>query len=59
VIGLKLKLATRKIQRRFCRVGRIRRVRSRRVGRVIAQSPKADGRLRRYGFRVTLTVGRR
>jgi beta-lactam-binding protein with PASTA domain len=39
-------------------VGRVRRTRSRMVGRVIAQSPQA-GAVRPRGTRVTLVVGRR
>lgn len=61
VVGLKLAAARKKIKRARCAVGKIRRVhvRSRRkVGRVIAQSPRAGTR-RPAGTRVTLAVGRR
>jgi hypothetical protein len=50
--------AKRAIRALDCSVGRIRRVRSKRVGRVLAQSPRA-GVVRRRGFRVRLVVGRR
>ena len=55
---MKLDPAKRKIRRARCGVGRIRRVRSRRAGRVVAQSPK-PGAIRQRGFRVNLVVGRR
>jgi beta-lactam-binding protein with PASTA domain len=58
VIGLKLARAKTKIRQAQCSVGTVRRARSRKVGRVIAQSPK-PGALRRAGFRVKLTIGRR
>jgi beta-lactam-binding protein with PASTA domain len=58
VIGLRLTRARTKIVRARCRVGRIRRARSRMVGRVIGQSPQAGAR-RPRGFRVALVVGRR
>ena len=58
VRGMKLATAKRAIRARDCSVGRIRRVRSRRVGRVLAQSPRA-GSVRRRGLRVNLIVGRR
>jgi subtilisin family serine protease len=58
VIGLKLGRARTRIRRANCSVGRIRRVRSRRVGRVLRQSPRA-GAVKRRGFKVTLVVGRR
>jgi beta-lactam-binding protein with PASTA domain len=58
VIGLRLARAKKKIRRAHCSVGRIRRARSRLVGRVIGQSPQAGARKSR-GFRVTLVVGRR
>jgi beta-lactam-binding protein with PASTA domain len=58
LIGLRLAKAKSKILRAHCRVGRIRRLRSRLVGRVIGQSPHAGARKSR-GFRVTLLVGRR
>jgi beta-lactam-binding protein with PASTA domain len=58
VIGQTLTRARTRIRRAHCTVGRIRRVRSRRVGRVIAQSPRA-GAQRPRGTRVNLVVGRR
>jgi hypothetical protein len=60
VIGLKLATARTRIRRANCRVGRIRRVRvrQRRVGRVLAQSPRPRTRRARY-FKVSLVVGRR
>jgi Tol biopolymer transport system component len=58
VIGLQLVAARPRIRRANCSVGRIRRARSRRVGRVIAQSPRA-GAHRPRGARVRLVVGRR
>ena len=58
VIGLKLAKAKTKIRRAHCSVGRVRRARSRRVGRVIGQTPRPGTRLRRGG-RVRLVVGKR
>ncbi len=60
VVGLRLKAAKPKIQRRQCTVGRVRRARSRRSlrGRVIAQAPR-PGTIRRPNFPVKLVVGRR
>jgi PASTA domain len=58
VIGLTLTRARVRIRRAHCSVGRIRRVRSARVGRVIGQSPRA-GTIKRSNFPVRLTVGRR
>jgi uncharacterized delta-60 repeat protein len=58
VIGLRLTRARTRIRRAHCSVGRIRRARSRRVGRVIAQNPRA-GKVRRRGFPVKLVVGSR
>jgi hypothetical protein len=58
VIGLVLLRARTRIRRAHCSVGRVRRARSRRVGRVIRQSPRPRTRLRRGG-RVSLVVGRR
>jgi beta-lactam-binding protein with PASTA domain len=58
VIGLRLAKARRRIVRAQCRVGRVRRARSRRVGRVIAQRPRAGKVLRMWG-RVHVVVGRR
>jgi beta-lactam-binding protein with PASTA domain len=58
VIGLKLARARARIRAAGCRVGRIRRARSRRVGRVLAQTPRA-GRIRPLEARIALVVGRR
>ena len=58
VIGLRLRQARARIRARHCSVGRIRRARSGRVGRVIAQSPQPGAR-RTEGARVNLVVGRR
>jgi beta-lactam-binding protein with PASTA domain len=58
VIGLTLGRAKTKIRRANCSVGRIRRAHSRRVGRVIGQSPR-PGVVKPRGFRVNLVVGRR
>jgi Tol biopolymer transport system component len=58
VIGLRLATAKARIRRANCRVGRVRRARSRRVGRVLRQSPRAGVR-RARGARVNLVVGRR
>jgi beta-lactam-binding protein with PASTA domain len=58
VVGLTLRKAKTKIRAKHCSVGRIRRSRSRRVGRVIAQNPRA-GKIKPRGFRVNLVVGRR
>lgn len=58
VIGLKVATARSRIRRSKGSVGRVRRARSRRVGRVIAQKPAAGKRLAR-GARVNLVVGRR
>jgi hypothetical protein len=58
VIGLRLAAARARIRRAKCSVGRIRRARSRRVGRVLAQSPSPGWR-RERGARVNLVVGRR
>jgi hypothetical protein len=57
VVGLRLGRAKLRIRQARCGVGRVRRVRSRRVGRVIAQSPR-PGAVRRRGFRIGLVVGR-
>lgn len=57
VIGLELRKAKQRIRRAQCSVGRIRRARSRRVGRVIAQHPRPGTRLQ-IGARVNLVVGR-
>ena len=61
VIGLKVAAARKKITRARCAVGKVRRVHvqsKRKVGRVIAQSPRAGTR-RPAGTRVTLAIGRR
>ena len=58
VVGKTLPAARRAINRAGCRVGRVRRVRSRRVGRVLSQSPRARSQQPR-GKRVNLVVGRR
>jgi beta-lactam-binding protein with PASTA domain len=58
VIGLKLGRARSRIRAKHCSVGRIRRARSRRLGRVIGQSPR-PGTVKRRGFPVKLVVGRR
>jgi beta-lactam-binding protein with PASTA domain len=60
VIGLRLGVARQRIRRARCRVGTVRRVRTRRTlrGRVVGQSPR-PGAVRRVGFPVNLRVGRR
>ncbi len=58
VIGLRLAVARTRIGRANCKVGRVRRARSRRVGKVLSQSPNA-GAVRARGTKVNLTVGRR
>jgi WD40-like Beta Propeller Repeat len=58
VIGLRLGAAKIRIRRGRCRVGHVRRAPSRRVGRVLAQTPR-PGVLRPRGTRVNLLVGRR
>jgi beta-lactam-binding protein with PASTA domain len=58
VIGMTLNRARNRIRNARCRVGRIRRARSRRVGRVLRQSPR-PGVVRPVGTRVNLVVGRR
>jgi plastocyanin len=58
VIGLKLSAAKSRIRHSHGSVGRIRWMRSRRVGRVIAQKPAPRKRLA-MGARVSLVVGRR
>jgi len=57
-IGLKLAKAKTKIRRAHCSVGTVRRAHSRRIGRVIGQSPR-PGAVKRRGFPVKLVVGRR
>jgi beta-lactam-binding protein with PASTA domain len=58
VIGMRLNAAKARIRARRCRVGTVRRVRSRRIGRVVGQSPRG-GAVRAVNFRVNLRVGRR
>jgi large repetitive protein len=58
LIGMRLPLAKSRIRHARCSVGRVRRARSARVGKVIGQSPRA-GSVRRSGYRVSLRVGRR
>lgn len=61
VVGLKLAVAKRRITRASCKVGKVKRVHvrsKRKVGRVVAQSPRARTR-HAAGTRVRLTVGRR
>jgi GH25 family lysozyme M1 (1,4-beta-N-acetylmuramidase) len=58
VIGMRLLTARARIRRANCSLGRVRRARSRRVGRVLAQAPRAGSR-RPRGARITLVVGRR
>ena len=58
VIGLQLGRAKTRIRRAHCSVGRIRRVRRGRPGRVLAQSPR-PGAVRPRGFPVRLVVARR
>src|SRR6266540_199853 len=57
VIGLRLAPAKTKIRRAHCSVGRIRRVRRGRPGRVLSQSPR-PGTVKPRGFPVKLVVGR-
>jgi plastocyanin len=58
VIGLKLPTAKSRIRRSRGSLGRVRRARSRRVGRVIGQRPR-PGAIKRRGYPVALVVGRR
>ena len=58
VVGLRLAHARLHIRRAHCSVGRVRRAPSRRVNRVLAQSPRAGAR-RPAGTAVRLLVGRR
>jgi TolB protein len=58
VIGKRLPAARTRIRNAHCRVGRVRRAHSKRVGRVIAQRP-APGARRPGGTKVNLVVGRR
>jgi hypothetical protein len=56
VIGLRLATAKARIRSANCRLGVVRRSRSRRAGRVLAQSPRA-GASRPRGTRVNLVIG--
>jgi Tol biopolymer transport system component len=58
VVGLRLAKARSKVAHAHCRVGKIRRVHSKRVGRVLRQSPR-PGAVKPKGAKVSLTVGRR
>jgi Tol biopolymer transport system component len=58
VVGRSVRAGRSRIRRANCSVGRIRRLKSQRVGRVISQDPRA-GTVRRRGYRVALVVGRR
>jgi len=58
VVGLTLKAAKKKLRIAHCGLGRVRSARSRRIGRVIKQSPKPGKNLRNRG-RVNLVIGRR
>jgi hypothetical protein len=58
VIGLRLSAAERRLRRAHCSVGRIKRTKTGRPGRVVAQSPR-PGAKRRRGYSVRLVVGRR
>jgi len=58
VVGLHLIQARTRIRRANCSLGRVRQARSRRVGVVLSQSPRAGAR-RPVGTRVNLVVGRR
>jgi beta-lactam-binding protein with PASTA domain len=53
-----LRRARTRIRSAHCSVGRIRRNRSTRVGRVIRQNPR-PGAVKRRGYPVKLVVGRR
>jgi beta-lactam-binding protein with PASTA domain len=50
--------ARTRIVRAHCSVAKLKKARSKKVGRVIKQSPK-PGTVARRGFPVKLTVGRR
>jgi Tol biopolymer transport system component len=58
VVGRSLRTGVSRIRRANCSVGRIRRLKSQRVGRVISQDPRART-VRRRGYPVALLVGRR
>ena len=58
VIGMRLANARTRIRRAHCSPGRVRHVRSKRVGRVLGQNPRAGSRRARRA-RVSLLVGRK
>ena len=58
VVGLTLRRAKSWLRAKHCGVGRVRYARSRRVGKVIGQTPRPGTRKPR-GFKVKLVVGRR
>ena len=58
VVGLRLAVAKTRIGKAGCSVGQTRRARSKRIGRVIGQSPRAGVR-RPRGAGVNLVIGRR
>jgi Tol biopolymer transport system component len=60
VIGMRLATARARIGRANCRVGSVRRVRTKakKRGKVVSQNPKA-GSVKDRGFKVKLVVGRR
>ena len=58
VVGRSLAAARLAIRRGGCRIGRVRRARSGRIGRVLRQTPRG-GAQRPYGAAVNLVVGRR
>jgi beta-lactam-binding protein with PASTA domain len=58
VVGMNLAKAKRRIRRARCSVGRVKRAKSKRVHRVLRQSPRPRTRLGR-GARINLVVGRR
>jgi beta-lactam-binding protein with PASTA domain len=58
VVGLTLAKAKAKLRKGHCRVGKVRRARSSKPGRVIGQSPR-PGVKKPNGFKVKLVVGRR
>jgi hypothetical protein len=58
MVGLRVTLARKRIRRSGCSSGRVRYVRSRRVGRVLRQTPRRGSRIG-FGSRIQLVVGRR
>ena len=58
MVGLRLALARKRVRGSGCSIGRVRYVRSRRIGRVLRQTPRW-GSLRIFRTRVHLVVGRR